>query len=152
MTHAVTHESDVGSGQSRSERRWGRPGCRHRRHREASREDRKKSPDVRIEEFDEGEEIPLDFSDQAIRRLKRHSVPFAGALKLVDICDLRPCPEDPDYIRLRDSYPDVLTRRFEAIRIKLGELLGQLVQAQRTPVECVNLDPDGNQGMILEMY
>ena len=81
--------------------------------------------------FDEGDDLPLDFSEQAIRRLKRHKIPFAGALKLVDVSDIRPRSDDPKYIRLRDSYPDVLTRRFEATRIKLGEYLGQLVQAQQ---------------------
>ena len=39
--------------------------------------------------------------------------------------------DDPKYLRLRDSYPDVLTRRFEATRIKLGEHLAHLVQAQQ---------------------
>ncbi len=81
--------------------------------------------------FDEGEDLPLDFSEEAIRRLKRHKIPFAGALKLVDVTGLRPSPDDPKYIKLRDSYPDVLTRRFEATRIKLGEVLGQLVLAQK---------------------
>ena len=81
--------------------------------------------------FDEGDDLPLDFSEQAIRRLKRHKIPFAGALKLVDVSDIRPRSDDPKYIRLRDNYPDVLTRRFEATRIKLGEYLGQLVQAQQ---------------------
>ena len=81
--------------------------------------------------FDEGDDLPLDFSEQAIRRLKRHKIPFAGALKLVDVSDIRPRSVDPKYIRLRDSYPDVLTRRFKATRIKLGEHLAQLVQAQQ---------------------
>ena len=81
--------------------------------------------------FDEGEDLPLDFSEEAIRRLKRHKIPFAGALKLVDVTGLRPSPDDPKYIKLRDSYPDVLTRRFEATRIKLGEVLGRLVLAQK---------------------
>ena len=80
--------------------------------------------------FDEGEAIPLDFSEETIRRLKRHKIPFAGALKLVDVSGLRPRSDDPTYVRLRDGYPDVLMRRFEAIKLKLGDLLGQLVQAQ----------------------
>ena len=84
--------------------------------------------------FDEGEDIPLDFSEDAIRRLSRHKIPFAGALKLVDVTGLRPRPDDPKYIRLRDSYPDVLPRKFEAIKIKLRELLSQLVQAKRVVV------------------
>jgi hypothetical protein len=47
---------------------------------------------------------------------------------------MRPRPGDPKFIRLRDSYPDVLTRRFEAAKLKLGEVLGQLVQAQKCAV------------------
>ncbi len=79
--------------------------------------------------FDEGEALPLDFSEQAIHRLRRHKIPFAGALKLVDVSELRPRSDDPKYIRLRDSYPDVLTRRFEATKFRLAELLSSLVHA-----------------------
>src|SRR5438270_8232109 len=88
--------------------------------------------------LDEGEELPPDFSDQAIRRLKRHKIPFAGALKLVDVSDLRPRPDDPKYIKLRDSYPDVLTRRFEVVKIKLGDLLGSFVQARQGVIPSPN--------------
>ena len=78
--------------------------------------------------FDDGEVMPLDFSDQAIRRLKRHKIPFAGALKLVDVSDIQPRSDDPKYIRLRDTYPDLLTRRFELMKVKLAELLSTLVK------------------------
>ena len=81
--------------------------------------------------FDELEDLPLDFSEEAIRRLKCHKIPFAGALKLVDVSDLRPRSNDPNYMRLRDSYPDVLTRRFEVTKVKLGEILRQLVKTTR---------------------
>ena len=102
--------------------------------------------------FDEGEALPLDFSEQAIRRLKRHKIPFAGALKLVDVSDVRPRSDDPKYIRLRDSYPDVLTRRFEATRTKLGEYLGQLVQAQNAETGCRRKDTVACQTPLIEVY
>jgi SNF2 family DNA or RNA helicase len=101
--------------------------------------------------FDEGEDLPLDFSEETIRHLKRHKIPFAGALKLVDITGLRPREDDPKYIRLRDSYPDVLTRRFDAIKIKLGELLRQLVQAQRVHVGDGGLDR-ASAGPVVEIF
>ena len=75
--------------------------------------------------------MPLDFSDQAIRRLKRHKIPFAGALKLVEVSDMQPRSDDPKYIRLRDTYPDLLTRRVESTKIKLGEAIAQLVNAKK---------------------
>ncbi len=81
----------------------------------------------------------LSFSQQAIRHLKRHKIPFTGALKLVEVSDMQPRPGDPKFIRLRDSYPDVLTRRFEAAKLKLGEVLGQLVQAKSAPWGTVSL-------------
>jgi len=80
--------------------------------------------------FDE-EDMPLDFSDQAYERLKRHKYPFAGALKQVGAGLPRPRPEDPFYIRMNASKRDVLTRRFDAIRTKLGERLRQLVEAKQ---------------------
>jgi len=102
--------------------------------------------------FDEGEALPLDFSEEAIRRLKRHKIPFAGALKLVDVSDVRPRSDDPKYIRLRDSYPDVLVRRFEATKIKLGDLLGQLVQSQNTEKGGRGKDTVAGQTPLIEVY
>jgi superfamily II DNA or RNA helicase len=102
--------------------------------------------------FDEGDDLPLDFSEQAIRRLKRHKIPFAGALKLVDVSDIRPRSDDPKYIRFRDSYPDVLVRRFEATKIKLGDLLGQLVQSQNTEKGGRGKDTVAGQTLLIEVY
>lgn len=45
--------------------------------------------------FDEGDALTLNFSEQAIRRLKRHKQPFAGALKQVDVQEFRPRPDGP---------------------------------------------------------
>ena len=94
----------------------------------------------------------LLFSEEAIRRLKRHKIPFAGALKLVDVSDVRPRSDDPKYIRLRDSYPDVLVRRFEATKIKLGDLLGQLVQSQNTEKGGRGKDTVAGQTPLIEVY
>lgn len=71
--------------------------------------------------FDEA--LPLDFSEQAYQRLKRHKVPFAGALKIAGTRLPRPCPDDAPYLRYRDSKKDVLHRRFDAIRSKLTDRL-----------------------------
>ena len=78
--------------------------------------------------FDEA--LPLDFSEQAYHRLKRHKVPFAGALKVAGVGLPRPRPDDATYIRLRDSKKDVLRRRFEAIHTKLSERLTALMAAK----------------------
>ena len=75
--------------------------------------------------------MPLDFSDQAYERLKRHKYPFAGALKQVGAGLSRPRPEDPFYIRVNASNRDVRTRRFDTIRTKLGERLHQWVAAKQ---------------------
>ncbi|MBV8268853.1 MAG: hypothetical protein JO252_21210, partial [Planctomycetaceae bacterium] len=75
------------------------------------------------------EEMPLNFSELAIQHLKRHKYPFAGALKMVDVSGLCPRPEDPKYARIREQQKEVLSRRFEVIRSKLGEALANLVQA-----------------------
>ena len=102
--------------------------------------------------FDEGEDLPLDFSNEAIRRLKRHKIPFAGALKLVDVSDMQPRPEEPKYIRLRDSYPDVLTRRFDATKVKLCETLGQLVQAQKTLATGLSISSANGDQLVSIVY
>lgn len=76
------------------------------------------------------EHLPLDFSEQAYVRLARHRYPFAGALKVVNAGLSRPRADDSFYARMRDSKRDVLTRRFDAIRTRLGDRLGQLMQAK----------------------
>lgn len=78
--------------------------------------------------FDEA--LPLDFSDDAFQRLKRHKVPFAGAMKLAGANLPRPRPDDPLYVRLRESRKDVLVRRFDAIRGKLSDRLSALIDAR----------------------
>ena len=78
--------------------------------------------------FDE-EEMPLDFSDQAYERLKRHKYPLSGALKRVGGSLPRPRPEDSFYLKMKASKRDVLTRHFDAIRARMGDRLHQLVAA-----------------------
>jgi hypothetical protein len=102
--------------------------------------------------FDEDDGLTLDFSEQAIRRLKRHKHPFAGALKLVDVSDLRPHPDDPKYVRLRDTYPDVLARRFEATKIKISDALGQLVLAKKAALKDGSLVIGSTEGPLIEVY
>lgn len=75
--------------------------------------------------------LPLDFSEQAYQRLKRHKVPFAGAMKVVGTKLPKPRPDDSRYLRLRDSKKDVLMRRFEAIRGTLIDRLGELMEARK---------------------
>lgn len=77
--------------------------------------------------------LPLDFSEQAYQRLKRHKVPFAGAMKLAGVGLPRPRPDDPAFIRLRETKKDVLGRRFESIRTKLIDRLRALALAQQSP-------------------
>jgi len=80
--------------------------------------------------FDE-DDMPLDFSDQAYERLKRHKYPFSGALKQVGGRLPRPRPEDSFYQKMKAANRDVLTRRFEAIRTRMGERLHQFVAAKQ---------------------
>ena len=80
--------------------------------------------------FDE-EDMPLDFSDLAYDRLKRHKYPFAGAIKQIGGHLPRPRPEDKFYLKMNATRRDVLTRRFDAIRGKLGDRLHQLMAAKQ---------------------
>lgn len=84
---------------------------------------------VNLDLFDT-EHLPVDFSDQAYERLKRHKYPFAGALKQISDPLPRPQPEDPSFMKMQASKRDVLIRRFESIRSKLGDRLHQLVAAK----------------------
>ena len=52
-------------------------------------------------------------------------------MKLVGTGLPKPRPDDSLYLRLRDSKKDVLTRRFDAIRGKLIDRLGELMDARK---------------------
>ena len=86
------------------------------------------APTANRDLFDEA--LPLDFSEQAYQRLKRHKVPFAGTLKLAGANLRRPRSDDAVYIRLRRSNKDVLRRRFDLIRTKLADRLKALMAAK----------------------
>ena len=88
--------------------------------------------------FDEA--LPLDFSDQAFERLKRHRVPFSGAIKVAGQNLPCPKPDDPMYVRLRDSKRDVLTRRFEAVGTRIGDRLRELMAAKNAMSEAESDD------------
>jgi hypothetical protein len=75
----------------------------------------------------------VTFSLEAVHRLRRHKYPFAGALKVVPVDGLKPSPADPKYQRLAGARRDALDRRFEAIKTRLGELLGQYVASPSAP-------------------
>jgi superfamily II DNA or RNA helicase len=79
--------------------------------------------------FDEAS--PLDFSEQAYQRLKRHKVPFAGAIKVVGTGLPKPRPDDAMYLRFRDLGKEALARRFEAIRGKIADRLRELIEAKK---------------------
>ena len=79
--------------------------------------------------FDEA--MPLDFSEQAYQRLKRHKVPFSGALKLVGAGLPKPRSDDSLFVRVRDTKRDVLVRRFDAVRGKLTDRLRDLMEIRK---------------------
>jgi hypothetical protein len=98
--------------------------------------------------FDEA--MPLDFSEQAYQRLKRHKVPFAGALKAVGAGLPRPRPEDTLFVRLRGQKRDVLTRRFDAIRGKLVERLTELMELRRSVEQAPGTMQQ--EGIVLQLF
>jgi SNF2 family DNA or RNA helicase len=91
--------------------------------------------------FDEA--LPSDFSEQAYQRLKRHKVPFAGAIKLVGTGLPKPRSDDSMYLRFRESGKDALARRFDVIRGKISDRLRDLIDAKKKmeqPGQSVNSD------------
>lgn len=89
--------------------------------------------------FDEA--LPLDCSEQAYQRLKRHKVPFAGAIKVAGTGLPRPRPDDPLFVRLSASRKDTLVRRFDAVRGKLTDRLRELIEARNHPIVTSNDTP-----------
>jgi SNF2 family DNA or RNA helicase len=77
------------------------------------------------------EVLPLDFSEQAYQRLKRHKVPFSGALKLVGAGLPKPRSDDSLFVRLRETKRDALVRRFDAVRGKLTDRLRDLMELRK---------------------
>ena len=55
--------------------------------------------------------------------MRRHKVPFAGALRVIPVDGLTLTPTDPRYLHVAQSRRDLLDRRFESIRSRLAEVL-----------------------------
>ena len=77
------------------------------------------------------DQTPMDFSPQAYENLKRHKVPFAGAIRVVGADMPAPRPEDPFFQKMRNARKDVLTRRFEGVRSRLVERLRELMSLRQ---------------------
>jgi superfamily II DNA or RNA helicase len=92
---------------------------------------------------------PLDFSEEAVRRLARHKYPFAGALRLVNPGDLCPRSDDHFYCRLCEFPRSTLTKRFEAIRDRLGETLQQLAEVTRATMPWAIKGPQRDSRLLL---
>ncbi len=69
------------------------------------------------------------FTPETISRLRRHKTPFAGALKKIPVDGLTLSPTDPRYLHIAQTRRDILDRRFEAIRGRLGEVLTHYMSA-----------------------
>jgi len=70
---------------------------------------------------------PIEFSPKAYEHLKRHTVPFAGAIRIVANDLPSPRSDDPIFGKIRGARKDVLTRRFEGVRVRLMERLREVM-------------------------
>jgi superfamily II DNA or RNA helicase len=73
-----------------------------------------------------GAPLPWEFSEEAVRGLRRHKYPFAPLFHLVETAGLTPLPTDPYFIGCQSESVDVLRRRFEQLRLRAVELVKQL--------------------------
>jgi superfamily II DNA or RNA helicase len=97
--------------------------------------------------FDES--LPLDFSEQAYQRLKRHRVPFAGALRIIGSDLPRPRADDAVYLRYRDLKRDGLQHKFQMVRSRLSDRLRDLVAAESIAGKCPQDRSRPNVGVCL---
>lgn len=72
------------------------------------------------------QDLPLDFSDRAVLRLRRHGYPFAGLLRIVDVTDLELSGAAPFYLKIQSDTPESLNRRFAELRTRIAEVLQRL--------------------------
>jgi hypothetical protein len=80
-----------------------------------------------------GAALPCEFSDEAIRGLRRHKYPFAPLLKLVDTTGLTPSATDPYFVACQNDSVEVLRRRFEQLREQAAALVKQLAPGPAQP-------------------
>jgi hypothetical protein len=85
------------------------------------------------------------FSVETVRRLRRHKFPFAGALRAVAVEGLTLSRADPKYVKLTQTRPDQLARRFEAIRNRIAELLPRYIVAAESAATTSSAPIDGQE-------
>lgn len=73
------------------------------------------------------DQAPVDFSEQAYVNLRRHGVPFPGALRIAGVDLPKPEPDDQTFLHLKGLRRDTLVRRFDALKSRLSERLRDYV-------------------------
>ncbi|MBX6770934.1 MAG: DEAD/DEAH box helicase family protein [Chloroflexi bacterium] len=77
--------------------------------------------------------LPWEFSEEAVRGLRRHRFPFAPLLHLVDTTGLTPSATDPYFLACQNDSVEGLRRRFEQLRAQAADLVRQLAAAAEQP-------------------
>jgi hypothetical protein len=88
------------------------------------------------------------FSVETVRRLRRHKFPFAGALKAVAVDGLKPSATDPKYVKLAQTRPDQLDRRFEAVKNRIAEVLPLYVAAAEGETKAAPAPVGGKENQV----
>jgi SNF2 family DNA or RNA helicase len=78
--------------------------------------------------FDEGVDIPMDFSLEAVQRsVSRQGYPFSGLLKMVGWEGIELSSMDDFYLGIKDLPPELLRGRLDGIKNRAKQLLDALV-------------------------
>ena len=100
-----------------------------------------------------GEQTAWQFSEDAIRGLKRHKYPFAPLLTVVDVSALEPTPTDAFFLSIQSEPADRLRRRFDDLRREAIDLVGRLAAHEERfgfPQPDVRLEVLGMHGTVRE--
>ena len=96
--------------------------------------------------------LPLAFGPEAVAGLGRHKYPFAGLLRLVDVADLHPRPDDPRFGKVEGMKDTALRGRFDVLRRKASDLLLALAAMRpRSQDQVPSAEPDPVEERLLAM-
>ena len=75
----------------------------------------------------------LEFSEDAVGRLRKKGYPYAPLLKQVGTEGLQPSPADAYFIRIQEDSREALLRRMASIETRMKELVAELERRRQSP-------------------
>jgi hypothetical protein len=96
--------------------------------------------------------VPLDFSEEAVRRTAAKGYPFSALSALVGLDGVLPDPTDPEFVRLEDLSEPELARNRTAVAADARDLVPKLMELRDALGAEVVIEPSDPARLDIQLY